>query len=138
MKIKLDKGAYEPKRSHPTDAGLDICSNMYGRVMPHTQYTFTTGVHIEMPPGCCGLILPRSGLAFKHSLVAITGVIDEGFVGEIQVCLKNDSFEDYLVSEGDRIAQLLIVPVRYEEVEIVDEIDIDTDRGDAGIGSTGR
>lgn len=138
MKVKLDKGAFEPKRSHPTDGGLDICSNMYGRVMAGTLYPFTTGLHMEIPQGCCGLIVPRSGLAFNEGIVPVTGVIDEKFTGEVKVLLKNESNEDYLVSEGDRIAQLLIVPVRYESVEIVDELEQNDERGNDGFGSTGR
>lgn len=135
MKIKLDKGAYMPERAHATDAGLDIKAMRAQIVRAHSSATFRTGVHIELPKGTAGVLISKSGLNTKHDITS-TGLIDEGYTGEIVVKLHNHGNEAYLVSEGEKISQLMVVPVLYEQLEITEDLG-ETDRGDKGFGSTG-
>lgn len=136
MKVVLDDGAYEPTRAHETDAGLDIRA-MYTQIVPAKESAiFNTGVHIELPKGTAGVLMSKSGLNVKHNITS-TGLIDEGYTGEIIVKLYNHGGIDYKVKEGDKISQLVIVPVKYENVEIVDSLE-ESDRGNKGFGSTGR
>ena len=137
MKIKLSANAYTPLRAHDTDAGLDLRAMNSQRIMPHSSAIFHTGVHIELPKGTAGLLVSKSGLNVKHGITS-TGLIDESFRGEIIVRLDNHSDEDYLVEAGDKITQMVVIDVRYEPVEIVNELDINTERGENGYGSTGR
>lgn len=135
MKIRLDKGAKQPTRAHSTDAGLDIYALTGGLIRPRQTTTFRTGVHVQLPPGTVGLLQPKSGLMVHRDILTF-GVIDEGFDGEIMVHAFNFSDTYHLVGPGDKISQLLVVPVLYEEVEVVDEIQ-GGERGSAGFGSTG-
>lgn len=137
MKIKLDKGAYTPLRAHGTDAGLDLRAMNNQRIMPHSSAVFHTGVHVELPKGTAGVLVSKSGLNVKHGITS-TGLIDESFRGEIIVRLDNHSDEDYLVEAGDKITQMVVLDVKYEPVEVVDELNMDTERGENGYGSTGR
>ena len=136
MKIKLDPGAIAPKRAHDTDAGLDLYATEDRIVEAKDAAIFHTGVHVELPPGCAGLIVSKSGLNVKNGITS-TGLIDEGYSGEIVVKLYNHGGRDFTVNRGDKISQLVILPVKYEPVEIVDEIG-SGERGEAGFGSTGR
>ena len=137
MKIKVDEGGYLPKREHATDAGMDIRSRESGFVLPHSGATFSTGVHVQLPKGTCGVLMSKSGLNVKHDITS-TGLIDEGYTGEIMVKLYNHGDDAYLVKRGDKISQLVVVPVLYESIELVDELDGNTERGDNGFGSTGK
>lgn len=136
MKIKLDKGAFPPSRAFPTDAGLDIRAMDFGVVRAQDSTVFRTGVHVELPPGTAGLFVSKSGLMMRHDITA-TGLIDEGFSGEILVKLFNHGREDYHVRAGDKIGQLVVMPVMYEPVQIVNTIEAG-ERGANGYGSTGR
>lgn len=136
MKIMLDKGAKMPTRAYPTDAGLDLYA-METQIVPAKESAvFDTGVHIELPVGTVGLLQSKSGLNIKYGLTN-EGVIDVGYTGSIKVKLYNDSGYDYAVSAGDKISQLLIVPVLTPELELVDSLD-ETARGNNGFGSTGK
>lgn len=136
MKVKLDPGAFAPTRAHDIDAGLDLYAMDDRIVEAKGSAIFRTGVHVELPKGCCGLLVSKSGLNVKHGITS-TGLIDEGYSGDIAVKLYNHSGYDFTVRRGDKISQLVIIPVKYEPVEIVDEIE-SGERGDAGFGSTGR
>lgn len=136
MKIKLDPGAIQPTRAHDTDAGLDLYSIEDRIIEAKGDAIFKTGVHIQLPKGYAGLLVSKSGLNVKHGITS-TGLIDEGYSGEITVKLYNHGGRDYTIRKGEKISQLVILPVRYEPVEIVDEID-SGERGDAGFGSTGK
>lgn len=141
MKIMLDKGAKMPTRAHPWDAGLDLyapegvgtyCIDPCGG-----STTIDTGVHMEIPEGYVGFIKAKSGLNVKHGLTC-TGVIDAHYTGSIAVKLYNHHrCLRYDVRPGDKIAQLVILPCLLPELELVDSLE-ETDRGDAGFGSTGR
>ena len=136
MKIKLDRGAYMPVRAHETDAGLDIRAKDSQYVLAKESAIFHTGVHIQLPHGFCGILVSKSGLNI-HNDITSTGLIDEGYTGEIVVKLFNHGGFDYKVNEGDKISQLIIVPVAYEKLVVVDELD-ESDRGENGFGSSGR
>lgn len=136
MKIKLDPGAYSPTRAHDTDAGFDLYALDDQLVKAYGDAIFHTGVHVELPRGCAGLLVSKSGLNVHHGITS-TGLIDEGYSGEITVKLYNHSGNDYEVRAGEKISQLVIIPVKYEPVELVTEIN-GGERGDAGFGSTGR
>lgn len=136
MKVKLDQGAFAPTRAHDIDAGLDLYAMDDRIVEAKGSAIFRTGVHVELPKGCCGLLVSKSGLNVKHGITS-TGLIDEGYSGDVAVKLYNHSGYDFTVRRGDKISQLVIIPVKYEPVEIVDEIE-SGERGDAGFGSTGR
>lgn len=136
MKIKLDEGAFAPTRAHDTDAGLDLYSPTWVRVKGKGSATIDTGVHIELPANTAGMLKSKSGLNCKHGIQS-EGVIDVGYTGSIVVKLYNHSDEDYWVRKGDKISQLVILPILTPELEIVDELDA-TDRGNNGFGSSGR
>ena len=137
MKIKLDSGAFEPLRAHCTDAGLDLRAKDI-QIVPAKGYAiFHTGVHVKLPHGTAGLIMSKSGLNVKNSITS-TGLIDEGYDGEIVVKLYNHGGYDYRVNMGDKISQLVIVPVLYEDVELVKDLEQDSERGSDGFGSTGK
>ena len=136
MKVKLDNGAYEPRRMHETDAGLDLFAREDKEIRACSTAVFDTGVHVQIPHGYCGMLISKSGLNVKHDIVS-TGLIDEGYTGSICVKLYNLGFEKYTVHKGDKISQLVLVPCLYTNVELVDSLDA-SDRGDNGFGSTGR
>ena len=137
MRIKLDEGAFPPSRAHDRDAGIDLRSKHSQRVMPHGSAIFRTGVHVELPEGTCGVVKAKSGLMTKHKIIT-TGLVDEPYRGEVVVMLFNHGEDSYLVEAGDKIANFVVVPVRYEPLEFVEELDMNTDRGTSGFGSTGR
>ena len=98
-----------------------------------------TGIRVAIPPGFEGQVRPRSGLAARHGigLVNSPGTIDADYRGEVCVVLINQGREPFVVSRGDRIAQLVIAPVARATVQLAEELD-DTDRGSGGFGHTGR
>jgi dUTP pyrophosphatase len=136
MKIKVDVGGYVPSRAHDTDAGMDLRTPVAVTVPAHGSVVVNTKTHVELPQGCGGLIVSKSGLNVMHGITS-TGLIDEGYTGTILVRLYNHSGEDYSFHEGDKVTQLVVMPVRYEQLEVVDST-AGGDRGDDGFGSTGR
>lgn len=136
MKIKLDEGAYLPTRAHFDDAGLDIYAREMKVVPAKGSETFDTGVHIELPKGTVGMLKSKSGLNVKHGLTS-EGVIDVGYVGSICVKLYNHSEYPYTVCKGDKISQLVIMPILTPTLEVVDSLE-ETERGDNGFGSSGK
>lgn len=138
--LKLSEAATIPAKAHPGDAGLDLSAVEAAHLGPGERWRVRTGLAVEIPEGHAGLVLPRSGLALKHgiSLVNAPGLIDPGYRGEIGVLLLNtDPAEVFRIEQGDRIAQLLVVPFVDASVEVVEELD-DTERGGGGFGSTGQ
>lgn len=137
MNIYVEKGAYAPNRAHKTDAGLDIRSRETRLVKAHSSALFHTGLHVQLPHGTAGLLVSKSGLNVEYGITS-TGLIDEGYTGEIMVKLYNHSDSNYLVNAGDKISQLVVIPVLYEDVHFVDSLDENTERGDKGFGSSGK
>ena len=136
MKIVLDQNAIAPTRAHETDAGLDLYAREKQTIPARGYASFGTGVHVEIPHGCAGLLVSKSGLNVKDNITS-TGLIDEGYTGEIVVKLYNNGFHDYTVEAGSKISQLVVIPVRYEAVEIVESLG-ETERGSRGFGSSGK
>ena len=134
---QLDFDLPVPSYAHPGDAGLDLYAAEPAEVTRETVL-IPTGVAVAVPDGHVGLICPRSGLSEYGVTVAnAPGVVDAGYRGEVMVRLTTTSVFPHQVHRGDRIAQLLIVPVARPEVTVVDRLD-DTERGTGGFGSTGR
>ncbi len=98
-----------------------------------------TGIAVAVPDGFAGLVVPRSGLAARHGIGVVNGpgLLDAGYRGEINVILVNHGSESFTINRGDRIAQLVVVPVVVQEFLEVDELP-PSPRGDGGFGSTGR
>lgn len=136
MKIKLDDGAYMPERAHDTDAGYDLRTPYRVVLHPNSNAVVRTGVHIQLPPGKCAVVISKSGLYVNHN-ISSTGLIDEGYTGEIVVNLLNHSGKIHIFEPGDKISQFFITDYYRYELEETDELDL-SDRGDDGIGSTGR
>lgn len=136
LRVRLDEGAYLPQRAHDTDAGLDLRTPAYAYVRAGGSTVIDTGVHIQLPPGTVGMLKSKSGLNTKDGIVS-EGVIDEGYTGSITVKLYNHGTEAKQFSRGDKITQLVVLPVLYVNVEQAEEIQ-GGDRGDGGFGSTGR
>ena len=127
--------------AHEGDAGLDLRAAEDCLVLSKAMETkkVPTGIRVEIPEGYVGLVAPRSGLAINEMVTVINspGVIDSGYRGEIKVGLVNYGYGNYKVQKGDRIAQLLIVPVAKARVVRVDSVDGNTERGSDGFGSSG-
>lgn len=136
MKIMLDHGAVCPTRAHDTDAGLDVYAMDGAYIAPYGSALFHTGVHVELPKGCAGLLVSKSGLNVAMDITS-TGLIDEGYSGEIMVKLYNHGPRRAHIGKGQKISQLVIIPVRYENIEIVPQIAAG-ERGENGFGSSGR
>lgn len=136
MRIKLDAGAKMPTRAHEDDAGLDLYARDTQIVPARESAIFDTGVHVELPRGTAGFLKSKSGLNVKHGITG-EGVIDVGYTGSIVVKLYNNSGIDYKIEAGDKISQLVILPVICPALKVVDELS-DTERGNGGFGSTGK
>lgn len=136
--LRLADGAVPPAYAKPGDAGADLSSRDELTLAPGERALVRTGVAVAVPAGCAGLVHPRSGLATRHgiSIVNAPGTIDSGYRGEILVNLINLGSEPFVVRAGDRIAQLLIVPVHQVEFVTVDSLP-ESDRGETGHGSSG-
>ncbi|MEQ6898432.1 dUTP diphosphatase [Microbacterium sp. KR10-403] len=128
-----------PAYAHPGDAGADLVSVEALRLEPGERALVGTGVRIAVPDGYAAFVVPRSGLATKHGITIVNapGTVDAGYRGELKVTLLNtDAREAYDIAVGDRIAQLIIMPVvraRFTPVEALE----DSARGEGGFGSTG-
>ena len=137
MKIKLDNGAIMPTRAHAADAGLDLFSPVEVFIPARQSVTIDTLVHIELPENTVGFLKSKSGMNVKYGIQSGEGVIDVGYTGSIRVKLYNHSGRWYTVNKGDKISQLVILPILTPDLELVDELD-ETERGTGGFGSTGR
>lgn len=126
-----------PVRAHKTDAGLDLLSPIDVCIPAKSSACIDTGVCIELPQNTVGMVKSKSGLNVKHGIITLDGVIDVGYNGSIMVKLYNHSNVDYFVKRGDKISQLVIMPILTPELELVDELE-ETERGNNGFGSTGR
>jgi dUTP pyrophosphatase len=136
LECQVQPGAQLPKRAHRTDAGADLFSYEEHEIYPGEQKLVDTGTAIKIPEGYGGFIFNRSsqgkkGITIPHSV----GVIDSDYRGNLKVLLKNISEDPYKIEVGDRIAQLVIMPVLLPEFK---DIWNDTQRGTGGFGSTGQ
>lgn len=136
MRIVLDDGAYMLVRGHKTDAGLDIKTPKDVTVPAKGSVIVDTGVHIELPPNTVGMLKSKSGLNVKYGITS-EGVIDVGYTGSIVAKLYNHSETHVILKKGNKITQLVILPIVPVELEQVSEL-MATERGLGGFGSTGR
>ena len=135
----LIKSSSVPAYSHPGDAGADLTSTETLTLSPGERATVSTGVAIALPDGYAAFVVPRSGLAAAHGITIVNspGTVDAGYRGEIRVTLLNtDAHASYDVSAGDRIAQLIVLPVSRARFIPVEELP-GSHRGESGFGSTG-
>ena len=144
LKIRLTDKSLMPTRAKPTDAGLDLRAAESKLIRSATPTLIDTGVSVQIPKNHVGLVFSRSGLA-KHgiTLTNSVGVIDSDYRGNIMVSLicNVDNDRDVFINKGDRIAQLVVVPILLPQVQVVDEDDeewLNTARGTGGFGSTGK
>ena len=164
LEIKLlSEDATMPKRNHDTDAGYDIYSAETVVLEPQEKAIIKTDVAVNIPKGYVGLLTSRSGVSSKTHLVIETGKIDAGFTGNMGINIKNDAqknslkssvtrnikgeriyvyrdfheVDTYVINKGDRLAQLVIVPIWTPELMQVEEFESETARGEKGFGSSG-
>ncbi|SHE27266.1 deoxyuridine 5'-triphosphate nucleotidohydrolase [Ferrithrix thermotolerans DSM 19514] len=139
VEIQLAEGVPLPTRAIDGDAGFDLRSNVSVELAPCSRTLISTGIRLSMPQGLCALVLPRSGLALKHGITLMNspGLIDSGYRGEIKVILYNsDTQNHFLISEGDRVAQILFLS--YPDIEFVtSEYLTSSERGTGGFGHSG-
>lgn len=142
VKIKVVNTGHQPLPAYATtqSAGLDLRANIESPITLHPleRRLVPTGLHIALPDGYEAQVRPRSGLALKHGITVLNtpGTVDADYRGEIMVLLVNFSNEDFVVRDGERIAQMVIaqyVKATFESVEVLDE----TERGEGGYGHTG-
>ncbi|MFA7708129.1 MAG: dUTP diphosphatase [Candidatus Pacearchaeota archaeon] len=133
---KLVPEAIIPSYAHPGDAGMDIFSNENIIINAGERYLISTGWSLELPEGYVAFIKDKSGIAYKKGMIHMAGVIEYTYRGEYKVLLYNTSKEPYEVKKGDKIAQLVILPVATAEIEVAEELS-ETSRGAGGFGSTG-
>jgi len=138
LKIKkLHSDAKMPSYAHHGDAGFDLYAIESVTIPVGGRVLVGTGIAMEIPDGYVGLIWDKSGLAVNHGLKTLGGVIDAGYRGEIKVGVVNLSDEDYTITVGHKVAQMLIQKVEHAEIKEVTELS-DTARGHKGFGSTGK
>ena len=136
---KLALNAIVPSRAHEGDAGLDLHA-LYNLILsPYERRVVDTGIAVSIPRGFVGLVCPRSGLAAEYGVTIVNapGIIDFGYTNAIKVILLNTGEDDFVIKEGDRIAQLVVTPILELVPVEVSKFEI-TSRGDSGLGSTGR
>ncbi len=136
IKVVLDEGAYMPEKAHADDAGFDLRTPCDVVITPRSSEIIDTGVHMEIPKGYVGMLKSKSGLNV-YGGITCEGVIDAGFTGSIVAKLYNNSSEARHFEKGDKITQIVIMPIPEVEMKEVDKLE-DTERGADGFGSTGK
>ncbi len=141
MKLKIEltnENAKLPDYAHEGDAGMDLYAVENDTLQPGERKLVGTGLRMQLPPNTEAQIRPKSGLALKNGITLLNtpGTIDEGYRGEVGVILINHSREAYSVEVGQKIAQMVIMPVTRVMVEEVDHLE-GSARGEGGFGSTG-
>jgi dUTP pyrophosphatase len=130
-------GGTLPEYASAGAAGADLRASETVEIAPGGRAAVPTAVRLEIPPGHVGLVWPRSGLAVRHGIDTLAGVIDSDYRGEVRVVLVNHGDLSFRVEKGDRVAQLLVQHVERARFVAADSIR-ETDRGAGGFGSTGR
>src|SRR5437667_579480 len=135
---RLDPDRLLPQYARASDAGLDLHAAERVVIEPGARVLVGTGLAVAIPPGCAGLVLPRSGLALRHGVTVLNapGLIDAGYRGEVKVLLVNHDREPASFARGERIAQLVIQPVARAHLDVVDHLP-NSQREEGGFGSTG-
>jgi len=133
---RLNKHATIPTRATEGSAGFDLYCTARVDLPPGQRLLLPAGIAVALPPGTCGQIWPRSGMATRQGIDRLAGLVDADYRGEVHVSLVNHGLDVAEFRPGDRIGQLVVVPVIVDAVE-VDKLD-DTERGSGGFGSSGR
>lgn len=138
--IKLDPRAVVPTYATEGDAAADLRSIEDFELLPGERHKFRTGIAVEIPLGYKGTVKPKSGLSDRHGVTVhnTPGTVDAGYRGEVCVLLINEGKEPFNVKVGDKIAQMEIEDVIKAKYVRVDKLDMNTERGAGGFGSTGR
>lgn len=134
MKAVVSPDSGIPTRAHKADAGLDLYANKDGWIFPKSRKVFDTGFHCAIPKGYVGLLTAKSGLMLNG--LTSRGTIDSGFVGSIKAVMFNHSWKFVRIKKGQKISQLVLLPIITPELDIVDSLE-ETERGSGGFGSTG-
>lgn len=140
MQLKIKKlrdDAKLPTYAHPGDAGFDLFIPDSLTIQPGERLSIPLGLAMEIPDGFTGLLLDKSGLSHKHGLKSFGGVIDAGYRGEFHVGLMNLSDKAYTFEKGDKIIQMLIMPVAHVAIVESDTLS-DSARGSGAFGSSGK
>lgn len=138
VEFQRDENAQWPMRAHAGDAGMDLFTSEEVTIQPDETSNVHTGIRIAMPPRMYARIVGRSSSLRKHALMVNEGVIDNGYTGELFVCVRNLNKEPVTITKGMRVAQILFHVI--EDVRLVEIDDMDSrksERGNAGFGSTG-
>ena len=137
LKIKKLADVETPAYAHEGDAGMDLRAAEQYTIKPGDSAKVKTGIAVQIPDGCVGLVFPRSGLGSRGlTMRNSVGVVDSGYRGEVMAALWNTTRADWVIYPGDRIAQLVIVPFARCEIEEAESLE-ESDRGEGGYGSTG-
>ena len=142
LNVKVINKGHQPLPAYATSqsAGMDLRANIDESIVLHPmeRRLVPTGLHIALPQGLEAQIRPRSGLALKHGITVLNtpGTIDADYRGELMVLLINFSDTDFVINDGERIAQMVVARHEQIEFQLVDELD-DTERGAGGYGHTG-
>lgn len=142
MKIKVVNRGHQQLPEYATEqsAGMDLRANIENPITLHPmeRQLIPTGLYIALPAGYEAQVRPRSGLALKHGITVLNtpGTIDADYRGEVKVLLVNFSNEDFVINDGERIAQMVIARHEHATFEVVEELD-ETERGTGGYGHTG-
>jgi dUTP pyrophosphatase len=115
---------------------MDFYANETITINPNDRKLISTGISLAIPHGYVGLIWDKSGIASKHGIKTMAGVVDSSYRGEIKVLLHNLSNDNYVVEKGNKVAQMLIQPVEQRQIKEVETLE-ETERGEGGFGSTG-
>ena len=139
MKVLIDEGGFMPLKAHEADAGFDLFAPDDFVVSTEAPAIINTKVHIQIPKGYVGMIMPKSGLNVKENILSF-GVVDALYTGNIVVKLYKLGGEPYQIKKGDKISQIIFMPIsdvnKLEETTPDDFYSIETERGDNGFGST--
>lgn len=136
LNVVLDDGAYMIEKAHEADAGFDLRTPSKVIIPPKSSGIISTGVHVGIPRGYVGFIKAKSGLNIKDGILS-EGVIDAEYSGGIVVKIYNHSDKEKIFEKGDKITQLVIIPIPEIELMQVDKLE-ETERGSNGFGSSGR
>ena len=139
MKVKYDYGAFPIMRAHFDDAGIDFRTPVDFILKAGQSKVVDTGVHVQIPVGYFGKMESKSGLNVNSNIQTTGGVIDSGYRGSVKIRLTNNGSHDYGFKAGDKISQMVLIPVLLADIEEVKELDeSNSGRDNDGFGSTGR
>ena len=135
LPVKVEEGGYMPVYSTKGSAAMDLYSPVSGRIVPDSNLVVPLDIRMEIPQGYCGILTHRSGMNVKG--ISAYGIIDSDYRGIVKATLFNNSCHVYWFNRGDRIAQLQIIRLPELQLIEVQEMSLETQRGEGGHGSTG-